>query len=89
MLPQSPQALFTYDSVWEDLLDAARQGGQGDATDRAKAMAAKLELTDKLTSHPFDLSGGELQRAAHPGNYCSRMQTSCSWTNQQRAWTLT
>lgn len=64
MLPQSPQALFTYDSVWEDLLDAARQGGQGDATDRAKAMAAKLELTDKLTSHPFDLSGGELQRAA-------------------------
>ena len=23
-----------------------------------------LELTDKLTSHPFDLSGGELQRAA-------------------------
>lgn len=64
MLPQSPQALFTYDSVWEDLLDAARQGGQGDAADRAKAMAAKLELTDKLTSHPFDLSGGELQRAA-------------------------
>lgn len=64
MLPQSPQALFTYDSVWEDLLDAARQGGQGDATDLAKAMAAKLELTDKLTSHPFDLSGGELQRAA-------------------------
>lgn len=64
MLPQSPQALFTYDSVWEDLLDAARQGGQGDATGRAKAMAAKLELTDKLTSHPFDLSGGELQRAA-------------------------
>ena len=64
MLPQSPQALFTYDSVWEDLLDAARQGGQGDATDCAKAMAAKLELTDKLTSHPFDLSGGELQRAA-------------------------
>lgn len=64
MLPQSPQALFTYDSVWEDLLDAARQGGQGDATDCAKAMAAKLELADKLTSHPFDLSGGELQRAA-------------------------
>ena len=26
MLPQSPQALFTYDSVWEDLLDAAKQG---------------------------------------------------------------
>lgn len=75
MLPQSPQALFTYDSVWEDLLDAAKQGRgarfvdkvQGNAeasAERAREAAAKLELTDKLTSHPFDLSGGELQRAA-------------------------
>lgn len=75
MLPQSPQALFTYDSVWEDLLDAAKQGRgarfvdkvQGNAeasAERAREVAAKLELTDKLTSHPFDLSGGELQRAA-------------------------
>ena len=75
MLPQSPQALFTYDSVWEDLLDAAKQGrgarftdkaaGSAEAAaDRAREIAARLELTDKLTSHPFDLSGGELQRAA-------------------------
>ena len=75
MLPQSPQALFTYDSVWEDFLDAAKQGRgarfvdkvQGNAeasAERAREAAAKLELTDKLTSHPFDLSGGELQRAA-------------------------
>ena len=76
MLPQSPQALFVYDSVWEDLLDAAKQGrgarfvdkeaaGSAEAAaDRAREIAAKLELTDKLTSHPFDLSGGELQRAA-------------------------
>lgn len=75
MLPQSPQALFTYDSVWEDLLDAVKQGRgarfvdkvQGNAeasAERAREVAAKLELTDKLTSHPFDLSGGELQRAA-------------------------
>lgn len=75
MLPQSPQALFVYDSVWEDLLDAAKQGrgarftdkaaGSSEAAaDRAREIAAKLELTDKLTSHPFDLSGGELQRAA-------------------------
>ena len=75
MLPQSPQALFVYDSVWEDLLDAAKQGrgarftdkvaGSAEAAaDRARDIAAKLELTDKLTAHPFDLSGGELQRAA-------------------------
>ena len=75
MLPQSPQAFFTYDSVWEDLLDAAKQGrgarfvdkvqgNAGASAERAREVAAKLELTDKLTSHPFDLSGGELQRAA-------------------------
>lgn len=71
MLPQSPQALFVYDSVWEDLLDAAKQGqdsmhiGQEKTVaDRAREIAAKLELSDKLTSHPYDLSGGELQRAA-------------------------
>ena len=75
MLPQSPQALFVYDSVWEDLLDAAKQGrgarftdkvaGSAEAAaDRARDIAAKLELTDKLTAHPFDLSGGELQRVA-------------------------
>ena len=34
------------------------------SAERAREDAAKLELTDKLTSHPFDLSGGELQRAA-------------------------
>lgn len=88
MLPQSPQALFVYDSVWEDLLDAAKQGRGAKAKERVREkkgkiieeeqetghtefasdlawdIAAKLELTDKLTAHPFDLSGGELQRAA-------------------------
>ena len=52
MLPQSPQALFVYDSVWEDLLDAAKQGRgarfvdkvQGNAeaaAERAREVAAK------------------------------------------------
>lgn len=59
MLPQSPQALFIYDSLWEDLLDSA--GGE---EERARAMASQLELGGKLSSHPYDLSGGEMQRAA-------------------------
>lgn len=59
MLPQSPQALFTHDSLWEDLLDSA----DGEES-RALKMAEQMELTEKLSSHPYDLSGGELQRAA-------------------------
>ena len=57
MLPQRPQALFTQDDVLSDLLEV------GEETD-ARAWAEKLELTGLLDRHPFDLSGGELQRAA-------------------------
>ena len=57
MLPQRPQALFTQDDVLSDLLEV------GNETD-ARAWAEKLELTGLLDRHPFDLSGGELQRAA-------------------------
>lgn len=59
MLPQSPQALFTHDTLWEDFMDSA----EGDR-EAALAMAEKLELSEKLSGHPYDLSGGELQRAA-------------------------
>ena len=57
MLPQRPQALFTQDDVLSDLLEV---GNEADAC----AWAEKLELTGLLDRHPFDLSGGELQRAA-------------------------
>ncbi len=59
MLPQSPQALFTHDSVWEDFLDSA-----GMDSEAAMKMAAQMKLSDKIRMHPYDLSGGELQRAA-------------------------
>lgn len=59
MLPQSPQALFIHDSLWEDFLDSADQNES-----RALWMAEQMELSGKLSSHPYDLSGGELQRAA-------------------------
>ena len=58
MLPQDPQALFLYDSLWEDLLDCAA------SPEDAQQMAEMLGLADRLASHPYDLSGGELQRAA-------------------------
>ena len=70
MLPQSPQALFTCDSLWEDLLDAAggrkRKDGEEnkEAAKQVRQVAEQLELTGKLTMHPYDLSGGEIQRAA-------------------------
>lgn len=59
MLPQNARSLFVADTVEKELLDSAEQ-------DKAKSMqmAEKLELTPLLTRHPYDLSGGEIQRLA-------------------------
>lgn len=57
MLPQRPQALFTQDTVLSDLPEVGQEAD-------ALRWAEKLELTALLERHPFDLSGGELQRAA-------------------------
>lgn len=59
MLPQSPQALFQYDTLWEEFLKSA-----DNEREEAEKMAHLLDLDSKLQSHPYDLSGGEMQRAA-------------------------
>lgn len=59
VLPQNTQSIFTYDTVERELLESA----DGDEK-RACAMAERLELGNLLGRHPYDLSGGEIQRAA-------------------------
>lgn len=66
MLPQDPQSLFVKKTVEEDLLEML-EGLSG--TDEEKEalvneVAEECEITDFLRSHPYDLSGGEQQRAA-------------------------
>lgn len=64
LLPQDPQTLFVKNTVIEDLLSVLDDAPR----DRCKALAlekARLcELTELLERHPYDLSGGEQQRAA-------------------------
>jgi len=59
MLPQHPQSMFTRDTLLEDLLDSA--DGDRNAVD---SWAKRLEIDEFYDRHPFDLSGGEIQRAA-------------------------
>ena len=59
MLPQNARSLFVSDTVEKELLDSANQDKE-----RAVKMAEKLELTPLLGRHPYDLSGGEIQRLA-------------------------
>ena len=57
LLPQNPKYLFVHKTVAEDL---AELGGEA-AVERAVECTGIREL---LNSHPYDLSGGELQKAA-------------------------
>ncbi len=57
MLPQNPRLVFLYDTVLRDYVAVA------DET-RALAVAQSLGIAHLLDRHPFDLSGGEQQKAA-------------------------
>ena len=63
MLPQDPQSLFVKKTVREDL-EEMLEGPDGDNAGRLEHVAEICDITDLLESHPYDLSGGEQQRAA-------------------------
>ena len=58
MLPQDPKSLFVKKTVWEDLAEMTKD------EKRIAEVAAVCEIESLLNSHPYDLSGGEQQRAA-------------------------
>mgnify|MGYP003295442525 CR=1 FL=1 len=58
MLPQDPKSLFVKKTVREDLEEMTRDKTLIDET------AATCQIESLLGSHPYDLSGGEQQRAA-------------------------
>lgn len=64
MLPQDPQSLFVGKSVRRDLAEMLPRLTQGERERRLAAVAASCGLEGLLDAHPYDLSGGEQQRAA-------------------------
>ena len=66
VLPQNPQALFVKKTVELDLMEmfSGRRMTAEEKRNKAREMAALTEIEDLLTMHPYDLSGGEQQRAA-------------------------
>lgn len=65
-LCQEPRAMFVKDSVRADLEDALRTLSlpAAERQPRMEAAVAAMALSPLLERHPFDLSGGEQQRAA-------------------------
>ena len=62
MLPQNPQAMFVKNTVREDLLEILPKAER--KSERLAQVVLLCKLTDLLDRHPYDLSGGEQQRAA-------------------------
>ena len=58
MLPQDPKSLFVKKTVREDLEEMCREEA------KIAQAAETCQLLELLESHPYDLSGGEQQRAA-------------------------
>ncbi len=66
MLPQDPQTLLGKATLRQDLLEPFRDGGESRETreSRVAASVSLCRLEELLDRHPYDLSGGEQQRAA-------------------------
>lgn len=65
-LPQNPQLLFVKNTLESDLLEAtkAMEINENEGKEKIAAITEKLGIDALLDSHPFDLSGGEQQKAA-------------------------
>lgn len=61
LLPQNPRLLFVRDTVREDLEELAGESG---GEERLGQITREMELEELLDRHPYDLSGGEQQKAA-------------------------
>ena len=65
-LPQNPQNLFVKNNVYDDLFEVTKllSYKKEDGKNAVNEVAEKLGITHLYKSHPYDLSGGEQQKAA-------------------------
>lgn len=66
LLPQSPQALFVKKTVEEDLKEVLfdTELKEEEKEEKINKIVSILQLDNILKMHPYDLSGGEMQKAA-------------------------
>lgn len=64
MMPQDPSSLFVRDTLYDDLSEMLADIPAKEQVSRITEIAELCCLGGSLDRHPFDLSGGELQRAA-------------------------
>ncbi len=65
-LPQNPMTLFVKNTVYEDLLEITKilEYNKTEAVQTIETLLEKLGIMHLRDSHPYDISGGEAQKAA-------------------------
>ena len=61
-LPQNPKTVFSNDTVREDFLESCKVLSKDESV--IDEISKKLSISHLLDRHPFDLSGGEIQKCA-------------------------
>ncbi len=66
VLPQNPKAVFLKETVREDLEEMLHSVGipKTEREEKLSAAASRFDITELLDKHPYDLSGGEMQKCA-------------------------
>ena len=66
MLPQNPESVFLKSRVIDDYTELCKIKGieKSDYEDKINSVAEKLGIKALLENHPYDLSGGEIQKCA-------------------------
>lgn len=66
MLPQNPESVFLKSRVIDDYTELCKIKGieKSDYEDKINSVAEKLGIKDLLENHPYDISGGEIQKCA-------------------------
>lgn len=66
MLPQNPESVFLKSRVIDDYTELCKIKGieKSNYEDKINSVAEKLGIKDLLENHPYDLSGGEIQKCA-------------------------
>lgn len=63
-LPQNPQAFFSYDTVKEEMVSAVEKYNISNGEQKITEMIQLFGIEHLLDRHPYDCSGGEMQKIA-------------------------
>lgn len=63
-LPQNPRTYFVHDTVEKEMLEACARHNIGNKEEVIEELLSLFDLTHLRNRHPYDCSGGEVQKAA-------------------------